>query len=94
MKKVYSGKMTSKGQVTIPQEIRQKYQLSEGDRLEFMFHEQSSDYMTVIPSRKKSVAEVAGSLSSPVRAADLSSARKHAIDQALHEKYGTPDGMN
>jgi antitoxin PrlF len=87
MKKVYSGRMTSKGQVTIPQEIRTKYALSEGDRLEFILHEQTVDYMTVVPVKRMSIAEVAGSLSSEIKIADLSLARHEAIDKAMLDKH-------
>jgi antitoxin PrlF len=89
MKKVYSGRMTSKGQVTIPQEIRMKYGLSEGDRLEFIINEQTAEYMTVTPVKKMSIADVAGSLSSEIKVADLSFARHEAIDKSLQEKFNS-----
>jgi antitoxin PrlF len=88
MKKIHSGKMTSKGQVTIPQEIRQRYDLSEGDRLEFVLHEKPTEYLIVMPVKRKSIADVAGSLYSPIKVTDLSSAREQVIDHHLLNKYG------
>lgn len=89
MKKMYSGKMTSKGQVTIPHEIREIYGLSEGDRLEFVLNESSPEYLSVLPVRKKSIADVAGLLSSSAKASDLTVARDQAIDQHIKHKYRT-----
>ncbi len=36
VRKAYSSRVTSKGQVTVPQEIRLRLGLKEGDRLEFL----------------------------------------------------------
>jgi len=88
-KRVYSGKMTSKGQVTIPQEVRQKYGLTEGDRLEFVLHEATPEYITVYPAKKKTIADVAGSLTSAVGRPDLESASINANERRIAEKFGT-----
>ena len=44
VRKAYSSRVTSKGQVTVPQEIRLRLGLREGDRLEFL----AEDTRTVI----------------------------------------------
>lgn len=91
MKRIYSGKMTSKGQLTIPREIRLQYGLLEGDRLEFILSESSPEYISVIPVRKQSIDDVAGSLASPIRIADLQAEKKQAIDNYVQHKYGRED---
>ncbi|MCM3714106.1 AbrB/MazE/SpoVT family DNA-binding domain-containing protein [Alkalihalobacillus oceani] len=53
-----SGKMTSKGQVTIPAEIRKRLNLKEGDQLVFMIDENNK--LNVQPIKKKSFREVVG----------------------------------
>lgn len=55
-----SGRMTSKGQVTIPAEIRKNMGLEEGDRLEFV-REKSGTY-AVKPVKKKSIRDAFGIL--------------------------------
>ena len=44
VRKAYSSRVTSKGQVTVPQEIRVRLGLKEGDRLEFL----AEDRCTII----------------------------------------------
>jgi antitoxin PrlF len=36
VRNVYASRVTSKGQITVPQEIRQRLGLREGDRIEFV----------------------------------------------------------
>lgn len=49
--KVYeSGKMTSKGQLTFPAPLREEFNMSEGDRLEFIL---TDDGEAVVKVRKK-----------------------------------------
>ncbi len=52
--------MTSKGQVTIPKEIRQRLGLRQGDQLVFRFDEQGK--LTVEPATPKPLGDLAGLL--------------------------------
>ncbi|WP_134704610.1 AbrB/MazE/SpoVT family DNA-binding domain-containing protein [Ammoniphilus sp. YIM 78166] len=56
-----SGKMTSKGQLTIPVELRNYLKIEEGDRLEFII-DQDGKVINVKPVRKKRLSDVAGKL--------------------------------
>ncbi|WP_085524586.1 AbrB/MazE/SpoVT family DNA-binding domain-containing protein [Tuberibacillus sp. Marseille-P3662] len=55
-----SGRITSKGQVTIPAEIRKELNLEEGDRIQFV-HEGSALY-NIQTVKKKSLKDVVGKL--------------------------------
>lgn len=55
-----SGKITQKGQVTIPIEVREAWKVKEGDRLEFIIdHER---VVSVQPAYKKSIRDMVGIL--------------------------------
>ena len=56
-----SGKMTSKGQLTIPVELRIYLKMEEGDRLEFII-DNDGKVIDVKPVRKKKLNDVAGNL--------------------------------
>jgi antitoxin PrlF len=56
-----SGKMTSKGQLTIPIELRSYLKIEEGDRLEFIVDEDGK-VIGVKPIKKKKLSDVAGKL--------------------------------
>ena len=72
--------MTSKGQVTIPKEIRDLLELHSGDRLEFTFEKGGRLVVTPV---KKNVDDLFGRLFKPERAA-LSI---EAINEALRQKF-------
>jgi antitoxin PrlF len=54
-----TGRITSKGQVTIPKEIRQTLSLESGDRLLFTVE---GERLIVAPIRQRSIGELFGSL--------------------------------
>ena len=62
-KQLLSGKLTSKGQLTIPVELRTLLSIKEGDRLAFVLDE-NERIIEVLPKIKKSIREVMGALKS------------------------------
>ncbi|AGA70506.1 looped-hinge helix DNA binding domain, AbrB family [Desulfitobacterium dichloroeliminans LMG P-21439] len=62
-KQLLSGKLTSKGQLTIPVELRTLLNIKEGDRLAFVLDE-NDRIIEVQPKTKKSIREVMGVLKS------------------------------
>jgi len=62
-KQLLSGKLTSKGQLTIPVELRTLLSIKEGDRLAFVLDE-SERIIEVQPKTKKSIRGVMGALKS------------------------------
>ncbi|ODA38869.1 AbrB/MazE/SpoVT family DNA-binding domain-containing protein [Desulfosporosinus sp. BG] len=60
-KQLLSGKLTSKGQLTIPVELRTLLNLNEGDRLAFVLDE-NERIIEVQPKIKKSIRGVMGAL--------------------------------
>lgn len=62
-KQLLSGKLTSKGQLTIPIELRTLLNIKEGDRLAFVLDE-SEKIIEVKPKTKKSIRGVMGTLKS------------------------------
>lgn len=62
-KQLLSGKLTSKGQLTIPVELRTILCLKEGDRLAFVLDE-NERIIEVQPKIKKSIRGVMGALKS------------------------------
>uniref|UniRef100_Q3ARN5 Transcriptional regulator, AbrB family n=1 Tax=Chlorobium chlorochromatii (strain CaD3) TaxID=340177 RepID=Q3ARN5_CHLCH len=72
--------MTSKGQVTIPKEIRDLLELHSGDRLEFTFEKWGR---LVVSPVKKNVDDLFGRLFDPTRKAFST----EAINDALRQKF-------
>uniref|UniRef100_UPI003F491794 AbrB/MazE/SpoVT family DNA-binding domain-containing protein n=1 Tax=Cupriavidus yeoncheonensis TaxID=1462994 RepID=UPI003F491794 len=60
-----SATMTSKGQVTIPVDVRTHLGLSTGDRIEFVFNEQTGRY-EVVPATR-SVTALKGIIRKPAK---------------------------
>lgn len=60
-KQLLSGRLTSKGQMTIPVELRNLLKLNEGDRLAFILNEEEG-IIEVQPKTKKSIRGVMGAL--------------------------------
>jgi antitoxin PrlF len=86
MNKITSGKLTSKGQLTIPINLRNHLSLEEGDRLEFIIEENGE--VSVTPSKKKSIRSVVGILKGDFNG-DFEEARKlaqHEISRDVLKK--------
>lgn len=82
----YRATMSSKGQVTIPVEIRRALGLSQGDIVQFFSNPDGS--VTVVP-KNRDIMEMAGSLAHlPDGAARDDDA---ALTAALSERHGTPE---
>lgn len=56
-----SGKMTSKGQITIPKELRDKFGLTEGDQFKFLIE---NDEVKIQPFKKKFLSQAIGRITS------------------------------
>lgn len=78
--------ITTKGQVTIPQIIRQQFGVQAGDKVIFgqIFPDKKQIVIRIMP--KDIVNQVYGSLNSPVRFTKLRTARQKA-GKLLAEKY-------
>ncbi len=72
----YQAKITSKGQTTIPQEVRERLGLQSGDHVEFVIVEGGA---MMIP-KNKSIAELFGMLGTPQTGAG---ATLEDIDEAI-----------
>lgn len=64
MRVYQSGKMNSKGQLTFPAQLREEFNVSEGDRLEFILTDDGE--VKVKPSRKKTLLDFVGILKTDV----------------------------
>lgn len=90
-KQFLSGKLTSKGQLTIPVELRTILNINEGDRLAFVLDE-NERVIEVQPKTKKSIRGVMGALK-PAANIDVDEAiefakieRAKAIDRSLKDE--------
>jgi antitoxin PrlF len=76
--------LTSKGQVTIPKDVRDRLGLESGDRVVFEFE---GDVVRLRVERRKSLEELMGSLPAtreyPGREAEREAARGHLVREAL-----------
>ena len=77
-------KLTSKGQLTIPKDVRDRLGLKSGDRVVFEFED---DAVRLRVERRKSLGELMGSLPAtreyPGREAEREAARKHLAREVL-----------
>ncbi|WP_127585007.1 AbrB/MazE/SpoVT family DNA-binding domain-containing protein [Paenibacillus koleovorans] len=88
MSKLVSGKLTSKGQLTIPVELRNSLNLEEGDRLEFELDEEGN-ISSIKPRKKRPLKDVIGILrdeTDPRLQLDLSEENK-AVKKHVLENY-------
>lgn len=76
-------KITSKGQITIPLEIRRKLQVSTGDRIRFR---EDADGRIVVERLPRSALELAGILHNPDRK-PLTLEEMRAFPDAALERY-------
>lgn len=84
MEKLLSGKITSKGQLTLPIELRGYLQVEEGDRLEFIIHDEGG--VSIIPKKKKSLRDVVGILKPDMSIdIDIDTAREIAREERGRE---------
>lgn len=76
--------MTSKGQITIPKNIRDRLHLDQGDKVEFIFTENNE--VLIKPVTRK-VADVAGRLGAYKKDASVSTEAMHeAIKKRMQKK--------
>lgn len=76
--------MTSKGQITIPKNIRDRLHLDQGDKVEFIFTENNE--VLIKPVTRK-VADVAGRLGAYKKDASVSTeAMREAIKKRMQKK--------
>lgn len=54
-----SGKMTSKGQITIPKEVREQFNVKEGDQFQVIIN---NDSINLKPIKKKKLSEIMGKI--------------------------------
>ena len=91
MMKTYQSRMTSKGQITVPADLRKELGLKPGDRVEFV----REDGSIRIQRAGSVVARVAGSLSSYVTGPPLEADEIHEIaEQAIADEYMRRMGEN
>jgi AbrB family looped-hinge helix DNA binding protein len=82
-----TGTLTSKGQVTIPKEVRDRMGLTEGDRLEFVFDEQGR--LIVRPEATDPLGRLPGLLKHLARERPVSvEEMREAVLRRAKEKYG------
>ncbi len=81
-----SATMTSKGQVTVPADIREKLGIKAGDRLDF--HLADSGKLSVVPVKRRSIFEDFHEVQLPSRGRPVSRADiDDAISAAVTEKF-------
>ncbi|WP_343838912.1 AbrB/MazE/SpoVT family DNA-binding domain-containing protein [Salinibacillus aidingensis] len=73
-----SGKMTSKGQITIPKELRDQLGVDEGDQVKFLIED---DEVRIKPVKKKLLSQAIGKITSEEEI-DLEKMRKVAHKKA------------
>ena len=79
--------VTTKGQATIPEEIRQFLDIQVGDRVVFKEPDREKKQVVVeLISKKNIVEDLYGSLKSDVPCADMKTARKK-LELSLGKKY-------
>ena len=79
--------MTSKGQLTVPKDVRQKLGLKPGDRIRFLL--EADGRVRLMPA-KRDISELVGILPKPKRALRLEE-MDEAIGQAIVEEFARHD---
>ena len=79
--------MTSKGQITVPKDVRLKLGLRPGDRVRFIVEDDGR--VRLLPA-KRDISELVGMLPKPKRALTLEE-MDEAIAQAVAEKFSRHD---
>jgi len=80
-------KMTTKGQITVPKDVRLKLGLRPGDRVRFIVEDDGR--VRLLPA-KRDISELVGMLPKPKRALTLEE-MDEAIAQAVAEKFSRHD---
>jgi AbrB family looped-hinge helix DNA binding protein len=80
-------KMTSKGQITVPKDIRLKLGLKPGDRIRFLL--EADGRVRLMPA-KRDISELVGVLPRPRRALSIEE-MDEAIARAVAEKFARHD---
>ena len=80
-------KMTSKGQLTVPKDVRQKLGLKPGDRIRFLL--EADGRVRLMPA-KRDISELVGILPKPKRALRLEE-MDEAIGQEIVEEFARHD---
>jgi AbrB family looped-hinge helix DNA binding protein len=80
-------KMTSKGQITVPKDIRLKLGLKPGDRIRFLL--EADGRVRLMPA-KRDISELVGILPKPRRVVSIEE-MDEAIARAVAEKYARHD---
>jgi antitoxin PrlF len=82
-----SGKMTSKGQITIPNDLREKFDLHEGDQLKFLIKD---DEVKIKPMKKKQLSQAIGKITG--EQIDIEIMRKIVQEEASQHIFS--EGIN
>ena len=80
-------KMTSKGQLTVPKDVRQTLGLKPGDRIRFLI--EADGRVRLMPA-KRDISELVGILPKPKRTLRLEE-MDEAIEQAVVEEFARHD---
>jgi AbrB family looped-hinge helix DNA binding protein len=80
-------KMTSKGQITVPKDVRLKLGLRPGDRVRFIV--EGDGRVRLLPA-KRDISELVGILPRPKRALSIEQ-MDEAIERAVAEKFARHD---
>lgn len=80
-------KMTSKGQITLPKDIRDRLGLRQGDRVRFIVEDDGR--VRLLPA-KRDISELVGILPKPKRSYSLEEIDE-AMQKAVAEKYARHD---
>lgn len=78
---LHSGKMTKKGQITIPKEIRDKFDLNEGDQFKIFVQD---DEVKLKPFKKKKLSQAIGKIISN-EAIDIKKMRQYVHEEAAKD---------
>lgn len=89
MKELYSGKMTDKGQLTIPSDLREHWDIGKGDRLMFVLNE---DGEVIVKPKKKSIVELFGILKTDIKYDEYEA--KQAIAEYVTQKHEEVTGRD
>jgi AbrB family looped-hinge helix DNA binding protein len=86
-KPFYEATVTSKGQVTLPKEVRERLRIGEGDKVRFTVE---SGTQIVLARAEQSIRDLFGILGKPRRSATLDdmdeAVRQHAVERYLRSK--------